>query len=164
MSIVFIAMLSTALVSLLLHSMEGWASGTGQADVTSSATIALQKLSNDIRDAKSATITTTNTFNDTLTVTFPGTITDPNTGEHIYDLNSANTTTRTYYIWNGELVRSAGGNITTLARYVPLVRFDRDYKMAGLVIAVTLTGQEKVGTCTSKRQVTGRIALRNYRS
>jgi len=79
-------MLSTALLSLvglglsamLMGSVKGWSTGTSKDQTTSAATLALQKLSTEIRDGRSSVISSDGS---TLTVTFPRLITDANTGE-----------------------------------------------------------------------------------
>ena len=148
-----LAMAGIALAAILVQSLTGWSSVASRDTATSQATIALQKLSNDIRDGKSASVS-----NDVLTVVFPLALQDPATGEQIYDLSTDDPVPRRYYISQGDLIRSVGSNATVLGRGVGTATF----AAGGGTVTVTLASSEQVGKCMSTQEVTGRIALRNY--
>lgn len=154
-SMSIISMAGVALVALLSHSLSAWSAGSSNEAATSSATIALQKLSNEIRDGKAAVGSS-----GTLTVTFPRLITDPLTNESVYDSSASDPVTRSYYISNGNLVRKMGTNVVILARGISSATFGAD----GGIVSVTLIGDQHIGSSASTYQVTGRISLRNYRS
>jgi hypothetical protein len=149
-----LSMVGIALTTTLLGSIRGWSSGTNKEYTTNSVTLAMQKLSADIRDGRSASVS-----GGTLTVTFPRTLTDGTTGEDVYDLSTASSVTRSYYIYNGNLVRNVGGIVSIFGRGVTSATFGS----TGGMVSVTLTSTEQVGTCTSTREITGRIGLRNHR-
>lgn len=146
---------SLALGGLLIHAVRGWCSGTSHDYATGSATLALQKLCYDIRDARSATITS-----GTLVVTFPGKLIDQGTGEEIYDSSGSTSTTRSYYISGGKLMRLVNGTTSVLAQGISSATFGA----SGGSVNVTLTATDQVGTSSSNQQVSGRISLRNFRS
>jgi len=156
-TVLILTMAAAAFLAMSISSLRGWSSGTSKETSNSQVTIATQKLANEIRDARTATVSTDKK---TLTVTFPRLLTDPTTHEQIYDLSANDPTPRSYYISNGNLVRNAGGQITILARGVTAAEFGA----SGGTVSITLTSSEQVGTYQSSDQVTSRITLRNYRS
>jgi hypothetical protein len=152
-SISILSMAGICLVAILIQSLAGWSSGTSRDTSTGQATIALQRLSNDIRDGKSASVS-----NGVLTVVFPLALQDATTGERIYDLSSDDPTPRHYYTTGSDLVRSVGGTTSIIGRGVSAATF----AAGGGAVTVSLTSSEQVGKCVSTQQVTGRVALRNY--
>ena len=151
-----LTMVTVSFVAMLIHSLRGWSSGTSSETSTSKATIAIQRLANDIRDARSAVVSS-----GVLTVTFPNSVVDPGTGERIYDLSSDDPVTRSYYVSGGNLVRTVGGVTTILCRGVTTTTF---HAWGGTVTITTLTSTDQEGTYTSTQQITGNIALRNFKS
>ncbi|MGQ9454423.1 MAG: hypothetical protein ACUVRS_07715 [Armatimonadota bacterium] len=133
----------------------GFSSGVSHEVSISQATIALQKLANEIREAKSAAV-----LGEALVVTFTLEVEDPSTGESVYDISANDPTTRTYYVSNGNLVRSVNGVVSVLARGISSATF----ATSGRSVYVTLTSSEQVGRKTASAQETGRIALRNFRN
>ncbi|OFX14577.1 MAG: hypothetical protein A2Z18_11305 [Armatimonadetes bacterium RBG_16_58_9] len=151
-----LSLAGTALVAMLIGSLRGWSFGTSKDGATSYATVALQKLNNDIRDGRSAQISYEGL---TLTVTFPALVEDPVTHESMYDLSANDPVPRLYYVQNDNLLRSIGGQITVLGRGVSSASFGA----SGGTVTINLQATEQVGTATSSQNVTGRIFLRNYR-
>ncbi|MGQ9580010.1 MAG: hypothetical protein ACUVT8_03585 [Armatimonadota bacterium] len=133
----------------------GFSSGVSHEVSISQATIALQKLANEIREAKSAAV-----LGEALVVTFTLEVEDPSTGESVHDISANDPTTRTYYVSNGNLVRSVNGVVSVLARGISSATF----ATSGRSVYVTLTSSEQVGRKTASAQETGRIALRNFRN
>lgn len=157
MSTVILSMASIALAGLLVHTLRGWSTGTAQVATAGATTIAMQKLATDIRDGRSAAVSTDNK---TLTVTFLGTITDATTGETIYDPSgSVPATTRSYYIYNGNLVRSVGGNVTVIGKGVTLAEFHASYGLVNVV----LKSAESISSKEVSLEINARVNLRNYR-
>jgi type II secretory pathway pseudopilin PulG len=171
LSVTMITMISMALLALLMGSIRGWCSGTGRTTAMNAAAVAVQKLATDVRDGKTATFTSS-----TLTVTFPAVVTDPGTGEKFYDLSGTDPVQRRYYIQNGNLMKQSftGSTIistTVLAKkvYLPeaLKVGDPTPPLWGALngeVNVTLMGKEQAGMDISKRQLSARITLRNFRS
>ena len=156
-SIVILTMAGAALLAMLVGSVRGWSSGISKDTVNSRATVAMQKLANDIRDARTATASEDN---HTLTVTFPVLLTDPETQEQSYHPSENDEVSRHYYVSSGNLVRDAGGDITVIGRGVTSAEFGA----SGGTVTVTLESSEQVGTKVSTQQVTGRVSLRNFRN
>ncbi|MCL5104042.1 MAG: prepilin-type N-terminal cleavage/methylation domain-containing protein [Armatimonadetes bacterium] len=154
-SSIILALVCVGVGALISHAARGWSSGTSSDYATTSATLALQKLCYEIRDARSATVSS-----GTLTVTFPNKLVDTGTGEVIYDSSSSSATTRSYYLSNGKLMRQVGGVASVFADCISSVTFGA----SGGSVNVTLTADEQVGMSTSEKQVTGKISLRNFRS
>lgn len=154
-SISIVSIAGIALVALLIHSLRAWSAGSSNEAATSSATIALQKLSNDIRNGKAAVGSS-----GTLTVTFPRLMTDPLTNESVYDPSVSDPVTRSYFISNGNLVKQTGASVVIVTRDISSATFGA----TGGVVTVTLTSNQHIGSSTSTHQVKGRISLRNYRS
>jgi len=153
-SIGLLSMIGATLLAVLNQSLVGWSSGTSRDTSVSQATIAIQKLSNDIRDGKSASVS-----NGVLTVVFPSVVQDAHTGERVYDLSSDDPTPRLYYVSGGNLVRNVGGTISVIGRGVSTAVF----AASGGTVSVSLTCTQQVGKSTTSQQVVGRIALRNFR-
>lgn len=149
-----LSMVGAALTATLIGSVRGWSSGVGKDYAASNVTIAMQKLSLEIRDGRSATVSS-----GTLTVTFPRILTDGSTGEKVYDLSTGSTITRSYYISNGNLVRNVGGTVSVLGRGITSATFGT----TGGAVSVTLASNEQVGSYTATRSVVGKVSLRNYR-
>lgn len=166
-SISLISMMSLVLVAMLIGAMTAWCSGTGSETANSSVTIAIQKLANDIRDGKSASVSS-----NMLTVTFPKKVTHLVTGETIYDLSSTDPETHLFYLDDkGNLWRKVGANAAEVfARgiYVPDPTKTGDpapppFSAQNGEVNVMLKGMEQVGTKVSAHQVVTRITLRNFR-
>jgi len=156
-SIAILSMASAALFAILLGSLRGWSVGTSKESANSHATIALQKLGNDVREARSAQVSEDG---GTLEVTFPALIEDPTTHQQIYDLSANDPTPRYYYVTDNNLFRSVGGQAVIFGRGISSVQFGA----AGGAVTIDLQSTEQVGTVTSSQSVTGRVYLRNYRS
>ncbi len=156
-STAIITMAGAALLGILLGSLNGWSSGTSKESANSHATVALQKLSNDIRGARSAQISADGSR---LTVTFPALIEDAGTQQKIYDLSANDPTPRYYYVSNSNLLKSEGGQVVIFGRGISSAQFGA----AGGAVTINLQSTEQVGTVTSSQSVTGRVYLRNYRS
>lgn len=154
-SVAVLSVIGTALVAILAHSITGFSSGVSHEASISQATIALQKLANEIREAKSATVS-----GEALVVTFPLAVEDPSTGERIYDISANDPVTRSYYVSNGNLVRSVNGTVSIVARGISSATF----ATSGRDVYITLTSSEQVGRKAASAQVTGRIALRNFKN
>ncbi|MCE5199605.1 MAG: prepilin-type N-terminal cleavage/methylation domain-containing protein [Armatimonadota bacterium] len=152
-----LSLVGISLMALLVSSLRGWSSGTSGEAATSSATVAVQKLSIDIRDGRSATIN-----NGTLIITFPKKITDTSTHETIYDLSANDPVTRNYYISDGNLMRNVGGVITTMMRGVDAPTSEPAFGAGGGTVSINLVGKDQVGTKTSTLRVSARVSLRNY--
>lgn len=151
-----LSLVTAGLVSMLMQSLRGWSSGTSGGTSTAKGTFAIQRLASDIRDAKSAVVSSGR-----LVVTFPSLVEDPSTGEQIYDLSSDDPVTRSYYVSDGNLVRTAGGTTVILCRGVTSASF---HAWGGTVTVTTLTGSDCDGTHTATQEMTGSIALRNFKS
>ena len=149
-----LSLLGISLLTLLMQSMRGWASGAGNEAANSTATTALHRLTYDIREARSAIVS-----NGQLIVTFPAVLTDPGTNEQIYDSTLNNPVVRSYYVSGGDLVRNAGGTISILRRGVSSATF----VAAGNSIEITLVSTKQLGTSVCTQQATGCVTFRNYR-
>lgn len=148
-----------ALAGLLIAGVRCWRSGFIQDSVNSDMTIAMQKISADMRDGVTATVGTLNGV-PALTVTFPATMTDQTTGETIYDLSGAGTTTRSYYIRNGDLVRSVDGVVSVIGKGVTYASFGA----SGGSVTVTLGTSRQAGASSRSLQITSQVRLRNFHS
>lgn len=148
-----LALVGMGLLTMLVQSLRGWGNGTSNEAANSTATTAMQRLSYDIREARSAT-----TNGSQLTVTFPLALADPVTHETAYDSSLNDPVTRSYYVSNGNLVRNIGGTITTLRRGVSSVSFVTTADSA----EITVTATQQMGTSVCSQQATGRVTFRNY--
>jgi hypothetical protein len=157
-SLAVIMVTSFAMLSMLSQGMKVWCKGTSQETATSSATVTLQKLCNEIRDGKSAIVT--GAYNDVLTVSFPLVITNPSTGEKTYSLSGTDPAVRIYSRKNGNLVRTVNGVDTIIGRGISQVEFGADN---GEVNVKKLTVSHQVGMKTSTQTVAARVSLRNFR-
>jgi len=155
MSAAMIATISVVLVALLIHALSGWSSGASHDFANSQATIAMQKLCNEIRDARTATVSS-----GVLTVVFPKRNTDPDTGEVVYDLSANDPVTRSYYVSDNKLYRSVSGDNSVVTSDVSSVVFGS----SGPRVTITLTAQQHIGKSTSEQQIISTVALRNFRS
>lgn len=151
-----LSLVTITFTALFIQSLRGWSVGTSGQTSTGKATVAIQRLGNDIRDARSAQV-----VSGVLVVTFPQSYVDVNTGERIYDLSANDPVTRSYYVSNGNLVRTAGGTTTILCRGVSEATF---HAWGANVTITTLVGTDREGTRTAYQQLTGSIALRNFKS
>ena len=155
LSMFVIALLSLGLFSMLMHGLRGWSKGAGTEAAGGAAAIALQRFSNDIRDARSATVSGSE-----LIVTFPRTNTDPFTNEEAYDAAANDPITRSYYVSdNGNLVRKVGTDIKVLARNVS---DETTIYASGNGVQVTIVSKQQLGPTECRQEATGHITLRNY--
>lgn len=160
-SITILTLATMAIATMLIFGMRGYSTGTTSDSVTDYTTIALQKLSTDVRDGCSASDSGgSSTSSNTLTVTFPALLTDSTTGQKYYDLSSSNKSTRTYYISNGNLVRKTSTSVTVIGKGVGWAHF---YASSGS-ITVDLSATQNSGPKTVTLQVNQRISLRNYQN
>ena len=157
---VAIAMLISGLVALcmlalLIGGIDGWGRGTSKMYAETSASLAAQKIAQEIRDAQSAS-----TASGTLTVTLPLESSDAN-GEYCYSRGTAGQV-RQYFVRNGKLMRSVAGNESVVLNRVSQVSF----AVSGADISITATGTEQAGVwrpgTLRDRQATVRVRLRNY--
>ncbi len=154
--IAILVMAGAALFTMIVGSIRGWSSGVGKDTTNSQATLAMQRLSVDIRDARTAT---PSDDKKTLNVTFPSLITDPGTNEQVYHPGANDPVIRHYYVNDdGNLVRQAGDEITVIGPGVSSVEFGA----LGGTVSVKLTSSGQVGTASSEQVVRGRISLRNF--
>lgn len=152
-----LAVVSTSLVALIIHSIDGWSMGASYNNAVNTPTIAMQKLCNDIRDGRTATATS-----NYLTVTFPLKVTDPDTQEQVYDPSADSVITVSYYVDNtGNLIKSMNGTTTIIARGMSSAVFGAN----GGVVTITLTAKDRMGSQKneSTQQIDGRVSLRNYK-
>jgi hypothetical protein len=149
------SMVTMGLLGMLIHSMGTVTRQTGNDESVTEATFAVQKVMADIRDGRSASVSSGR-----LTVVYPALITDAATGEKIYSLSAAGTTSKTYYLDSGshKLKRIASGVTTTLARDITAATF----AASGTTVSISLTGNDN-GRFTKPSVVTSRVALRNDR-
>lgn len=150
-----LSLVGIAMVAMISQSLTGWSSATSQEFASSGATIALQKLSNEIRDGRQATISSGN-----LVVSFPRTLTDGTTGQVIYDRSASDPVPRIYYVSDGNLMRSVGGVSTIVSKGISSAAFES----WGGTVSITVTATEQVGRSCTEHQAAGRVALRNFRS
>ena len=154
--VTILVMAGASLLAMVIGSVNGWSSGVSKDTMNSRATIAMQKLSSDIREARTATASEDEK---TLSVTFPTLLTDPDTQEQSYHPSADDSVTRYYYVSDdGDLVREAGGDITVIGPQVS----SADFGALGGTVTATLESSGQIGTAFSKQSVTGRISLRNF--
>lgn len=149
-----LTLVCSILLALVNGSLTSYSSGASTAFANSSASIAIQKLENDIRDGATASVS-----GSTLTINFPATEEDGTTHEVLYSPGGT-TTSRQYLMSSGNLVRRISGNDTILARSVTAVTFTATLG----VVTATITTEEQVGAKTTQRTSAASIALRNYRA
>ena len=152
------SVVSTSLVALIIHSIDGWSMGTSYNNAASNPTIAMQKLCNEIRDGRTAIA-----VSNCLVVTYPLKLTDTNTQEKVYDPSANSTATAIYYLRsNGNLVKSVNGNITIIAKNISTAVFGAN----GGTVSIKLKATDRMGSQKneSTQQVDGSISLRNYKS
>lgn len=147
------SVVGVALVSTVMHSLTAYNSGISQSNDTDAVTLAVQQISNEIRDGRSATVSS-----GVLTVTFPRTLTDASTGEKIYDLSANDPVTRSYYVSGGNLIRSVGSSESTVRRGISSATFGA----SGGIVTMTLVGAAP--NRPDKCEITSRVSLRNYRN
>jgi len=124
--------------------------------MTNNITIAIQKLSMEVRDGTFASTTSTN---DILTVKYPSIMTDPSSSEKFFDTTTSSTITKRYYVSNGNLVRDSGSSVSIIGKGITSATFGS----TGGRVTVTLGSQEQCRTSNDPKQITGVIGLRNYR-
>lgn len=156
-SIAILSFVGVGLVSLLMQSMQSYSAGAGEDYATSQATIALQKLTTDIRDGSLATTQDANT---TLVVSFPAKLRDTATGQDYYDPTATDPVKNYYYVSEGNLVRRIGTTITVLGRGVTAATFE----VHGAKVMANLTSTERMGKAEQERQheAKGLVAMRNF--
>lgn len=147
-------MVTLGLMTLLISSLQGWSRGVSRNTSTESASVAVQRFCNDVRDGKSASVS-----GGVLTVVFPGKIVDLTTGETMYDLSSATSTSRSYLLSSAKLVRRTNELYVTIAKNIDSVTFS----VQGGTISVALRSLGRAGNYSSTDEVSGRVLLRNYR-
>jgi len=156
--LIAVAVLSAAVASMgaiVIQSMRGWSSGASGDGATSHSTLAVQKLCNEIRDGRSASVS-----NGVLSVTFPMRVVDGSSGQVTYDMSANDPYVRSYYVSGGELKRSYRGVVTTIMKGISAASFGAN----GGNVTITLTGSEHIGTAAKTHPVTTRVSLRNFRS
>ncbi len=154
---VILSAAAAAMCSVVVASLRGWSSGSSSEAATSQVAIALQKLSNEIRDGRNASVS-----NGVLTITFPTRVTDVLTGQTTYDMSSDDPNPRLYYVSNGDLVRSYLGSVTTVARGISQATFT--VSGGGGSVEIVLRGSQQIGTSSSYHDERCWVALRNHRS
>jgi len=157
--VIFIAgIATTSVMAMLVGSMDGWTRGTSNDYAQTSVSIGLQKLSQEIREAETASVASGR-----LTVVMPLKTTGAN-GEVFYNRGTAGES-RTYYVANGELRRSVGGVVSVVLKRISAATFLTN----GPNVNITLTSNEREGTAEARRTLedqtaTVRVRLRNYGS
>lgn len=153
-SMAVLTMLGGAFVAIIIHTIQGWSSGTSRAIADSAAFVAVAKLSADVRVGTAASV-----VSGELRVTVPPLVTDAN-GEKYYDPSSTCTTYR-YYLSGGSIYRQIGSaTATVFARDVSAVTFS----VAGDLVSVAVTGSNRTGMSQSQRESSAHIVLRNFGS
>ena len=153
-SLAIMALLSVTLTALIVYSIRAWSSGSSTTGASNASDLAIQKLSQDIRIASSASLSSGQ-----LVLTVPDLITDAN-GEAYYDRNGASTVRR-YSLSNGMIYRQIGaGASTVFARGISTIGFS----VTGAMVTINVTGSDHVGTSISNEVKTARVVMRNYGS
>jgi type II secretory pathway pseudopilin PulG len=147
-------MILICMMSILMASIYGWSKGIARNTSTETATVAAQRLCNDIRDGKSASVS-----GGTLTVLFPTMITDSTTGESMYNLSSTYMVPRSYLLINTNLIRRVGETDTVIARNINRITFS----VQGPSVSAVLRSADQSGRYTSTEEVSSKVLLRNYR-
>jgi type II secretory pathway pseudopilin PulG len=161
LSISILSLLGVGLLTMLRQGMDGWASGTGKEAANSAATVALQRLTYEIRDGRTATVSGATTAQH-LTVVFPLVLTDPVSHETVYDALANDPTSRSYYVSNGNLVKNVGGAVSVLARRVTSVAFVASANTVDITVQSTQQPGRRDSAYTYTQSATGRLTLRNY--
>ena len=156
--LVVVGLVSSAVIALLLGGLDGWARGTSKAYAETSASIGAQKLSQEIRDAQSASVSAGPPA--TLTVVFPQESVD-GSGETCYSRGVIGQT-REYYVPTGSttLKRRISGVESVVLERVSGAAF----AVSGANVTVTITGMEQVSTSVANKQSTARVRLRNFKT
>ena len=163
-ALVIAAIISISATTLLMGSLDGWSRGTSETYSATSASIAAQKVAQEIRDGESASVASGR-----LTVVIP----QKTTGAHneIYYTRGVAGDTRIYYYDSAtsSLKRSVNGAVSTLLRRISGATFTA----SGKVVTITISSWEKVGDSTTRqdgtiphggdgtRQAYARVHLRN---
>ena len=155
-SVSVLAIVGTGLLTMSVHCLRGWGRGTGNEAANSNVTLAVQKLAIDIREARSAT---SNSAQTQIVAVFPKMLTDPDTGEQVYDAVLNDPETRTYYVSAGNLICRKGDVITTVARGISA---NSVLTASGAAVDVTLKSIPPAGTSAVTQQATAHISLRNH--
>ena len=154
-SVSVLAVISTGLLTMSVQCLRGWGKGAANESANSNVTLAVQRLAFDIREARSATVSSSQ-----LVVVFPKALTDPSSGEKGYDAVLNDPVTRSYYVSGGNLMRNTGGTISTLARGISSSSV---FSASGSAVDVTLVSDQQLGTSVSTQRAAAHICLRNYR-
>lgn len=149
-----VTMITLCLLSILIYSMNGWSHGVTTNTSSETVSMAMQRLSNEVRDGKSASVS-----GSILTVTYPAKVTDQTTGDTIYDLSSTANTTKSFLLSSSKLIERVGTTDRVIARNIDQASFS----VAGGSVAATLRGFDTAGRKTATQQINTRITLRNYR-
>ncbi|HEU4752640.1 MAG TPA: hypothetical protein VFU47_05980 [Armatimonadota bacterium] len=150
-SISFVLLLS-GLVAMGVTAGKQWAYGSSKLIADGDASMAIQKLANEIRDGKR--IDTAASTSSTLVVVFP--LKNATTGD--YDRFTDGTTYK-YFLSGGNLVRQQGTNPTTvIARAVNTVSFTYS---GNNQVQITLRTQKQMGTRTGVTTYVTQVSLRN---
>lgn len=143
-------LIAASALAIFNETLWGWSRGTSKAYAETSASVALQKLAQEIRPALSASIASGQ-----LVAVMPQQRTGAH-GEVTYN-RSATGETRRYYVSGGELKRSVDGVVSTVLTRVSSATFT----VAGTTVNISVTGTEQVGRVTTTKQFTTRVQLRN---
>ena len=141
-------LLLAGLVSLNSGAAAAWSIGSSQMMADNNASLALQKLTTEIRDGQSASVDTTGTR---LTVTFPAITADGD-----YDRSGAGNTI-VYFLSGTSLTRQQGTASAVLCKNVNSVQF----AVSGGQVQVTLTSRQQNGTQARLTTLTSPVSLRN---
>ncbi|HOM72246.1 MAG TPA: hypothetical protein PLP86_08370, partial [Armatimonadota bacterium] len=116
-SILLFAMLGSAMISLVIHCIRGWSSGNSNISADNSLHVALNKLSQDVREGSAATV-----VGNELKVTIPQLITDAYSEE--YYVVGGTSKTYQYYLSGNTLYRKIDtGTAVPFARGISSVTF-----------------------------------------
>lgn len=152
---------TVALAGLLSHGLDAWKSGTHDESTAGGMTLAMQRLSGDIRDGVAARVQSS-TYGPMLIVTFPGTVTDPLTHETVYDPSSLSTQIKYYLVYQKKLYRVSGSSASVIGSNIDSIEFGA----SGGSVTIKMNEIDET-KCTSdpnyiKLQVHSCVTLRNY--
>lgn len=155
-STAILSVVAVALFSVANSTMRGLMSGSSKDALANSATLGLQKICDEIRDGKTASVSADGKV---LTVRFPVLLTDTSTNERIYDSSTTDPTPRIYYVSDGNLVKSVSGRVSIVQRAVTSATFHISLSTVDITLSSTSGYADQSFTQSSQGQVT----LRNYR-
>lgn len=141
-------LLLAGLIALNSGAASAWSIGSSQMMADNNASLALQKLTTEIRDGESASVDATGTR---LTVTFPSVTADGD-----YDRGGTGNTL-VYSLSGTSLTRQQGTANAVLCRNVNSVQF----AVSGGQVQVTLTSRQQNGTQARLTTLTSPVSLRN---